>query len=298
MKPPVFAYHAPSTLAGALAALGDLGDEARVLAGGQSLIPMMNLRLARPSDLIDLRRITALRGITRVSDGLRIGAMTLQRDIEESPEVRRHCPLLAEAASLIGYPEIRNRGTIGGNIANADPASELPAALVALGASMRLARRRGERIVPAEEFFVAAYATAAAPDEILISIDVPDTPAATGAAFIEYSRRHGDFALVGVAALVTASADGVVTASRLVLSGVGSVPCRCVDAEARLIGARPHAHMSGAAAEAAARAADDIEPDDDIHASAAYRRQLARVLVARALAAAADRAVSGGPRGL
>jgi carbon-monoxide dehydrogenase medium subunit len=296
MKPPIFAYHAPSTLAAALAALGDLGDEARVLAGGQSLIPMMNLRLVRPSNLVDLRRISALRGITRLPDGLRIGAMTLQRDIEESPAVRRHCPLLAEAASLIGYPEIRNRGTIGGNIANADPASELPTALVALGASMRLASRRGERIVPAEEFFVGAYTTAAAPDEILISIDVPDTPAATGAAFIEYSRRHGDFALVGVAALVTASADGVITASRLVLSGVGPAPRRCVDAEARLTGAR--AGAAGAAAEAAEGAADDIEPDDDIHASAAYRRQLARVLAARALAVAVDRAVSGGARAL
>jgi aerobic carbon-monoxide dehydrogenase medium subunit len=214
--------------------------------------------------------------------------------------VRRYCPLLAEAASHIGHLEIRNRGTVGGNVAHADPASELPAALLALGASMRLESRRAERTVPADVFFVDAYTTAAAPDEILTSIDVPDAPkVATGAAFVEYSRRHGDFALVGVAALATLSADRMrgqartVARARIAISGAGPVPRRCVNAEVRLDGAPTDVATFGAAA---ATAAEEVEPDDDIHASAPYRRQLVRVLVERALVLAIDRAKSNDMR--
>jgi carbon-monoxide dehydrogenase medium subunit len=293
MKPPAFAYHAPSTLREALDVVGQYGDEARVLAGGQSLIPMMSLRLVRPANLVDLRRVSSLRGIARRPGGLRIAAMTAQRELEESDEVRRYCPLLAEATSHIGYLEIRNRGTVGGNVANADPASELPAALLALGASIRLEGNRGARTVPADAFFVDAYTTVVAADEILTFIDVPDDPDATGAAFVEYTRRHGEFALVGVAALATLSAEGIldrgrkVVRARIALSGAGPAPRRCVKAEACFDGAYPDAATLNAAAETAA---EEVDPDDDIHASATYRRQLVRVLVTRAMTLAVERA--------
>ena len=285
MKPAPFAYYAPATLGEALELLARYGEEAKVLAGGQSLVPAMNFRLAQPTVLVDLGRIDGLAGITETPEGLRIGAMTRQRAVERSPSVARRSPLLAETLPSIAHPQIRTRGTFGGSLAHADPAAELPAVARVLGARFRLVSTEGERWLDADHFFTGLFETALAPDELLTEIVVPDSPTGTGWAFDEMSRRHGDYALVGVAATMTYE-DGRVSRVRIALLSVGEGPVRAIEAENVLGGESPSPSLFEAAATAVA---DSIDPPADLHASAEYRRHLARVLVRRVLGRAAER---------
>jgi aerobic carbon-monoxide dehydrogenase medium subunit len=287
VKPPVFAYFRPASTQ---EALGFLASEAgaKPLAGGQSLIPAMNFRLAAPEALVDLNGIASLSGISRLeSGGIRLGAMTRQHEIETSPLVAAHAPLLAEAMPFIAHLQIRNRGTVGGSLAHADPAAELPAVMLALGATLVLTSMTGERRVPAAGFFTGLFATALEPGELLTAIELPARGASSGSAFIELARRHGDYALVGVAVTVTLGDSGVCDAARVALLSVGEGPVTAGRVAVALEGLRPDSNVIQAAADAVQ---GDIDPPSDIHAGAAFRRQLARVLTGRALARAFDRA--------
>ena len=287
MKPPLFDYVLPRSLDEALAVLARHGEQAKALAGGQSLVPLLNFRLVRPAYLVDLNEVPGLDGI-RIQDGrLAIGAMTRQRAVETSAVVRELCPLLAEAMPQIGHVQIRNRGTVGGSLAHADPAGELPAVVAALDGELVLRSARSERRLPAREFFVAYLTTAAAPDELLVEVRLPLAPPRTGTAFLEVSRRHGDFALVGVAATVTLDERGVCTACAVALTGVGPTPVVAREAARVLVGIAPTA---AAIEDVARRVAGSLAPDSDLHASADYRTHLAGVLTRRALARAAGRA--------
>ena len=292
MKPPSFDYLAPASVEEALALLGDLGEGAKALAGGQSLVPMLNFRLVRPRHLVDLNDLTELAGIREDDGRLVIGAMTRQRAVERSALVRARCPLLAEAMPQIGHVQIRNQGTIGGSLAHADPAAELPAVVAALDGELVLRSARGQRVLKAEEFFVTYFTTAAAPAELLVEVRLPAMPPRTGSAFVEVSRRHGDFALVGVAATVTVDEAGVCTGSALALTGVGRTPVVAREAARALVGVKPTA---AAIDDVGRRVADAVRPDGDLHASSEYRRHLAGVLTRRALARAAER-VTGASR--
>jgi len=287
VKPPPFEYHSPSSLDEAIGLLARLGDEAKIIAGGQSLMPLLALRLARPAYLVDLNRVGGLSKIAAPNGGLVMGAMVRQRAAERSGLVRERCPLLADALPRIGHPAIRNRGTVGGSLAHADPAAELPAVALALETKLVARSARGERILSASEFFVGHFTTALEPDECLVEIRFPAWPDGAGCAFEEASRRHGDFAMVGVAALLRIDSGGNVVDPRIVLTGVGGTAVRAVDAEALLRGARAGREAFEAAGERAVR---DLEPPSDLHASRAYRRHVARVLVRRALEQSAERA--------
>jgi carbon-monoxide dehydrogenase medium subunit len=281
VKPPPFRYVDPTTVEEALALLARHGADARVLAGGQSLMPLLNFRLARPAHVIDVNRLDALGAIAPAADGgLRLGALARQRALERSALVRERCPLLAQALPLVGHPQIRARGTLGGSLAHADPAAELPAAMVALEARLTLRRAGGERTVAAGDFFVGLLTTALAPDELLTEIQLPSWPARTGSGVREVAKRHGDFALGGVAATLTLDGQGRVARARIVGFGVGPVPVRMVEAERALAGGAP---TPAALAEAGRLASAAVDPPDDIHASATYRRRLAGVLATRAL---------------
>jgi CO/xanthine dehydrogenase FAD-binding subunit len=263
------------------------GDKAKLLAGGQSLVPMMNFRLARPEYVIDLNRITGLEGITEQDDTLVVGAMTRQRDLERSDLVRQRYPLLLEAVQYIGHAAIRNRGTVGGSIAHADPAAELPAVLLASGGSVRAQGPQGQRDIPAAELFLTYFTTTLAADEILTEVRFPHWPEGTGWCFLEESRRHGDFAMVGVAALITLDAARRCTHTAVALTGVGDTPYAVTEAPGVLVGQIPDAAYI---AEVARRATAGVAPESDIHASAAFRRHLSGVLTRRALHQAVTRA--------
>ena len=294
MKPPKFEYFDPRTVDDALALLSTHGDEAKILAGGQSLVPILNFRLAKPRYLIDLNGIAELAYLTAKDGGLAIGAMTRQRFVERSGLVEARAPLLHETIPFIGHFQIRNRGTIGGSLAHADPAAELPAVASALGATFVVRGPSGERVMSCDEFFVGYLTTSLEPGDLLTEIRLPDTPPRTGHAFLEVSRRHGDFALVGVAVLVTLDAEGVCTAAAVTLTGVGPVPVRARAAERTLVGTR----VDGRSAEAAAaQVTESVEPDSDIHASAEYRRHVGGVLTRRAITRAASRARGEKERG-
>jgi aerobic carbon-monoxide dehydrogenase medium subunit len=287
MKPAPFSYHAVRRLDDAVRLLGEFGDDAKLLAGGQSLVPLMNFRLARPAHVIDLNRVGEL-AYLRVEDGeLCIGAMTRQREVEQSPLVAERWPLLTAAVRQIGHVQIRNRGTVGGSLAHADPAAELPAAVTVLGGTVVVRNRTGSRALAAEQFFLRPLTTALAPDEVLIEVRIPPARQHTGSAFQEVSRRQGDFALVGVAAAVTVDEAGLVVHCRLVFTGVGPRPVRSRVAEAMLEGARLEPESLRRATRAAA---EELQPDTDIHAGAEYRREVGAVLACRALAEAAARA--------
>ena len=289
MKPPPFDYAAPATVEEATDLLKEHGEDARPLAGGQSLIPLMSLRLARPSVLVDLAGVDSLTAIAAHDGGVSIGAMVRERAAERSDLVSQRAPLLTAALPLIGHPAIRSRGTIGGSLAHADPSAELPAVAVALDAEL-VARSsdRGERVIPAADFFTGYFTTALEPDEVLTEVRLPAPGPRTGAAFEEAARRHGDFATVGVAAVVQlADGGGSVAGARIVLTGVSDTPVRAAAAEAALSGAAPGEQAWG---EAAALATADLSPPADLHGTSAYRRHVAGVLIRRALAAAADRA--------
>jgi aerobic carbon-monoxide dehydrogenase medium subunit len=278
MKPPRFDYHAPRTVDEAVALLARYGGDAKPLAGGQSLVPLLNFRLARPAALIDLNRIPALAGIRETDGHVYFGAMTRQRAVEFSPIVARKLPLLTEATRWVGHLPIRSRGTIGGSIAHADPSAEYPTVLAALDGTVVARGPKGERELSAGALFETYLTTTLEPDELLTEIRLPVMRDGAGWAFEEFARRHGDFAIVGVAAAAWRE-DGRWRA-RLAIAGAGPVPVRLHGAEEII--ARDG--VGAAAVEtAAARAAELVRPDSDLHASADYRRNLARVLTGRAL---------------
>jgi CO/xanthine dehydrogenase FAD-binding subunit len=289
MKPPRFDYLAPRTLDEALAHLHHHSDQAKILAGGQSLIPMLNFRLAHPGVVVDVNRLTDLAYVRQHDGGVAVGALTRQHAVERSDLVRARVPVVAEACRFIGHAPIRHRGTFGGNLAHADPASELPAVMVALEAEMAVASRAGNRAVPAGEFFIGPLTTALRPGEMLTEIRIPAAPPRTGGAFVEMARRAGDFALVGVAVLVTLDEAGQCARARIALCGVGPTPVRARAAEDALVGQAP---TTAALDEAADRAAAATSPPSDVHGSAEFRRKLARHFARQALAAAIQR--SGG----
>ncbi len=289
MKPPPFKYFSPTSLEEALALLTEHGFDAKILAGGQSLIPTMNFRLAQPEVLIDLNNVTELNYINGATNGgVSIGAMTRQRAVEREPLIAERVPLVAETMPFIAHPQIRNRGTFGGTLAHADPAAELPAVTTALGARFRMQSQSGQRWVAADDFFVDLFQTALEPEEILVEVELPALPARTGYAFEEVSRRHGDYALVGAAAVVTLADNGQCQAAKLVYFSVGPGPVEAFQAEAGLVGQPLTADTIEAAAETAATT--DIDPPGDIHASAKYRRHLAKVLARQVLTKANKRA--------
>jgi carbon-monoxide dehydrogenase medium subunit len=292
MKPAPFKYYAPATVDEALARLGEHGWDAKVLAGGQSLIPMMNFRLAQPSVLVDLNNISDLFYIEPDrGGGLRIGAMTRHRQVEWDPLVAERAPMIHEAMPKIAYPQIRSRGTFGGSIAHADPSAELVAASVALSAKFVIRSKRGERVVPADEFFMGLFTTALEPDELLVEVRLPPMPRHSGWSFLEVARRHHDFALVGVAAVV-AIGKGTCVSAKLVYFSVGDGPVEAQQACAVLQGQAPTPEAIQEAAEVAGTT-DIPEPNSDINASTDYRRHLVKVLGSRALTEAFERAGGG-----
>jgi CO/xanthine dehydrogenase FAD-binding subunit len=279
MKPAKFDYHAPTTVEQALELLGRYGGDAKVLAGGQSLMPLLNFRLSRPAALVDLNRIPSLAYVREQDGQVRFGAMTRQRTIEFSPVVRERVPLLGEATRWVGHLPIRTRGTIGGSIAHADPSAEYPAVLTALEGEVVARGPKGERVIKAKDLFRTYLTTSLTPDEILVEVRLPAMPAGAGYALEEFARRHGDFAIIGIAAVVV-KAGARCTLARLATAGAGPVPVRLRAAEEIL----ERDGLGDAAIEAAARRASElVSPDSDIHASADYRRHLTGVLTKRAL---------------
>lgn len=281
MKPAPFAYVAPRSLGEALALMARYGDEGKALAGGQSLLPVLNFRLAQPAVLVDLNRVAELELLASAEDGgMRMGALTRHRQLEHEPLVAQRAPLLAGAVQHIAHPQIRNRGTVGGSLAHADPKAELPALAVALQARFRLQRESGERWIEAADFYTGLFSTDLQSDELLTEIVWPALPAGSGWAFEEAARRHGDYAQVGVAAIVRVDDDGRCADARLVFLAVGEGPLVATRAAAALVGEVPGEAPIAAAANAAAQ---EIEPRGDVHASPEFKRHLARVLTARAL---------------
>jgi aerobic carbon-monoxide dehydrogenase medium subunit len=286
VKLPEFEYQVPATVAEAIGLLAQHQDEASLLAGGQSLVPLLAMRLARPAVLIDINGLDDLSGVS-VTDGLvTIGALTRDYMAEESETVAETVPLLAAALPLIGHEAIRSRGTLGGSLAHADPAAELPAVARALDAEFVVWSEAGERVIPAAEWFEGYLTTSRRPEEILVELRFPVAEPGTGVAFQEVARRHGDFAMVGLAASLTLT-DGTITDARLAFSGVADVPVRAVEAEGLLVGQRPSAELF---AEAARRAAEQLDPPADLHGSSDYRKKVAAALVRRGLQAAVDNA--------
>jgi len=302
VKPPPFEYSVPDTLDEALDVLARAGDDARALAGGQSLIPMLNFRLAAPTTLVDLNHVAELAHILERADGgLTLGAMTRQRELERNPSVAARAPLLAEAAPWIAHLQIRTRGTVGGSVAHADPAAELPAVLLALGATVRTARAAGagesgrvERQIRLDEFFFGPFFTVLEPAELITAIDVPPAGRREGFAFAEIARRRGDYAIVGAAARVRLDPDGVCESAALALVNAGPAPALLPGAAAALTGEPPSESRIAASA---ASAAIECQPVTDMHGSEAYRRHLVSVLTVRTLTKAAERAAAVRPEG-
>ena len=289
MKLPPFEYEAPTTIADAIDVLAEQLDEASVLAGGQSLIPLLALRLARPAVVIDINGLDELSGVSATDGGVAIGAMTREYMAEESTLVADAVPLLAAALPFIGHEAIRSRGTIGGSLAHADPAAELPAVARALDAEFVVRGPAGERVIPAAQWFEGYLTTARRPDELLVEIRFPAARQGTGVSFTEVARRHGDFAIVGLAVSLVVS-GGVISEARLAFAGVSDVPLRAGAAEDLLTGERPSTELFD---EAARRATGDIDPPADLHGSSDYRKSVAAAIVRRGLATAAAHAARG-----
>lgn len=288
MKPPAFEYHRPESVEEAVELLSRLGDDAKLIAGGQSLGPLLNMRLASPEALVDVNRLATLEFVRRGGDDwLEVGALTRQRAVERSELVSEGWPLIAEAMPHVGHVGTRNRGTLGGSLAHADPAAELPAVVTALGGEVTVAGPRGTRTVPVADLWSGFYMTSIDPDEIMLSARVPPPRPRSGSCWIEFAPRHGDYALVGVATEVGCAAGGTVERVRVVLTGVAD---RVFDASATAERALAGRLLDAeAATSAAAEVADQTEPSSDVLASAGYKRQLVRVLVARALLTAVAR---------
>jgi aerobic carbon-monoxide dehydrogenase medium subunit len=290
MKPPVFQYHRPGTVAEALAVLAEVGHEGKVLAGGQSLVPLLNMRLAAPAHLVDVNRLGELDEVAQGPEGVRVGALARHARVERDPWAAEAVPLLGQAIADIAHTAIRNRGTVVGSLVHADPAAELPAVLVLLGGWMELAGAGdgGSRRVAAADFFLGPLTSAVRPGELATAAVFPAPPAGSGSAWVEVARRHGDYAVCGVGVLVELDRGLRVASARAALISVGPVPAP-VDLTDALAG-QPHDAADWAAA--GRLAAGAVDPEDDIHATAAYRRHLAGVLTARAARAAAAHAAS------
>jgi carbon-monoxide dehydrogenase medium subunit/6-hydroxypseudooxynicotine dehydrogenase subunit alpha len=287
MKPAPFEYFAPRSTAEALDVLSQSPDESKVLAGGQSLVPLMNFRLARPERLIDLNRVEELDYIERRNGDVTIGAMTRHAAVERSSWLAAELPMLNDAIRWVGHEQIRNRGTIGGSVAHADPAAELGAALAALDGRLRVRSSSGERVLPWSDFFVFGFMTALEPDEILVEVQLPALPAGAVTSFVEFARRHGDFALGGAAVVLVVDEDAICRHARLSLLAAAPVPVRATQAEEALVGSKLDDATIAAAADAAVAG---IEPTGDIHGSTKYRIKLLRTMASRAIATARTRA--------
>ena len=284
MKPPRFDYHDPQTVPEAIGLLGKL-ENARLLAGGQSLMPMLNMRLAAPDHIIDLNGVAELAYIKEQGDALVIGAMTRQRDVEFDERIRERCPLLHEAVLQVGHRQTRNRGTLGGSLCQLDPSAELVAVAAALDAVVTVQGPSGSRDIPFAQFPAGLMTPALREGELLTGVRFPLWRKGHGHAFIEFSRRHGDFAIVSAAALLEEEASGKITRASLTLGGIAPAPVRARDVEKMLIGSRASAELLRDAGEACRR----LEVMEDVHVTAAYRRQLAAVLSRRALEKAHER---------
>ena len=289
MIPAAFEYHAPSTIDEATALLSKLGEDAKVLSGGQSLIPLMKLRLASPAHLVDINAIPGLSGIREADGFLRIGALTRESDLEESEIVRTRYPLLHDTSKVIADPIVRNLATIGGNLAHGDPANDHPATMLALGAEIVAVGPKGERRMPIATFFTGPFETGLKPNEILVEIRVPIPPARSGGAYLKLERKVGDFATAAVAVQVTLGANGACEQAGIGLTNVGLTPIKATKAEASLKGKALDESAIKQAAELAAKAA---EPSADLRGSVEYKKDLVRVLTARALRKAVERAGS------
>lgn len=288
MKPAQFEYHAPDSLAQALDLMSQYTDEAKILAGGQSLVPAMNFRVVQPGMLIDLNRVAELSYVLEDDNVLRIGAMTRERHLEFNPLISNWAPLLTEAAPFIAHPQIRNRGTIGGSIVNADPAAELPVLMLALGARLKAKNSSNEHWIDAQDFFIGMFTTALEPDEILVEIELPASPPRTGWSFMEVAPRAGDYALMGVAALVTLDENGKCQRARLVYLNAGEGPVEAKEATKLIEGETLNDPLIEEVA--ATASGEDIHPFGNIHASAEFQRHLANVLTKRVLKQSMQRA--------
>jgi CO/xanthine dehydrogenase FAD-binding subunit len=286
MKPAPFQYHDPRTVDDVVSLLGQFGEDAKILAGGQSLVPLMNFRLARPRHLVDINKVSSLDYIWEEDHHLVIGALARQRMIEFSDLVHRKNPLLIEACRQIGHPAIRNRGTVCGSLAHADPAAEWPALALVMDATMVVRGPEGERHVPASEFFMSYFMTCLDPRELVVEVHVPELLPGAGSCFLEVSRRHGDFALVGVAVWLTADSNGICADCGIALAGVAPCAVRARAAEQRLKGERLTDSLF---AQVASGIPDELDPTSDLHASADYRRKVAAEIVRRALSIARQR---------
>lgn len=287
MKPAPFDLKIPHNLDEALALLADIGDEAKVIAGGQSLVPMLNLRLARPGALIDIHRLAELCYIRRSRKGGRIGALTRHAMVERSPLIRSHWPILAEGIGHVAHPQIRNRGTIGGSLSHADPSAELPTLIAALDATLIAASATKQRAISWPDFFLGPFETALEPDELLIEIQLPPTAPGTGSAFTEYARRAGDYAIGGAAVVLSLDGTRRVTHAALALLGAPGSPVRAHDAENLLTGSQWNDELP---ATAAAAAVAKLSPPDTVHGSGSFKRRIIRTQVEAALRLAAARA--------
>ena len=290
MIPAAFEYHAPSTIDEATALLTKLGDDAKVLSGGQSLIPLMKLRLASPAHLVDINAIPGLSGIREADGFLRIGALTRESELEESEIVRNRYPLLHDTSKVIADPVVRNLATVGGNLAHGDPANDHPATMLALGAEVVAVGPKGERRVPIASFFTGPFETTLKPDEILVEVRIPVPPARSGGAYLKLERKVGDFATAAVAAQVTLGTNGACEYVGIGLTNVGLTPIKATRAEAALKGKAPDEATITRAAELAAEVA---EPSEDLRGSVEYKKDLVRILTARALRKAVERARAG-----
>jgi CO/xanthine dehydrogenase FAD-binding subunit len=291
MKPPPFDYAAPESVDGVLDLLKEAPGETSLLAGGQSLIPILNMRMGQPQLIVDLNRVAGLDAIVEGPKGrIRLGAMVRQRRLETEPLVRDRLPLMTEAARHIAHLAIRMRGTVGGSLAHADPASELPATISALDARLLVRGRNGEREIPPGDFFLGPLTSAIEPGELLVGIEVEALAPGTGWSFIEVARTHGAFALAGAAAVLRLDEGGTIERARVALTGVGGVPYVPAWLDESVVGQPPDATLFGRVGD---RVRDEVEPFEDIHASSEYRKRVAGVLTARALAAAASRANGG-----
>jgi carbon-monoxide dehydrogenase medium subunit len=290
MIPGAFEYHAPTSIDEAIALLVKYGDDAKVLSGGQSLIPMMKLRLATPAHIVDINRIPGLASLREVAGFLAIGALVREAEFEDSNLIRTRYPLLHDTCRYIADPLVRNLATICGNLAHGDPANDHPAAMLALGASVVAQGPDGQREIPVSEFFTGLYSTALAPTDLLIQIMVPSPPAGSGGAYLKLERKVGDFATVGVAAQVTLGADGACERVGIGLTNVGPTPIKALKAESAIQGRRP---AEAVIKEAARLAAEDSRPTADTRGSVEYKRDLVRVLTGRALARAVERGSAG-----
>ncbi|MFB9651594.1 6-hydroxypseudooxynicotine dehydrogenase complex subunit alpha [Pseudarthrobacter oxydans] len=287
MKPPSFDYVVADSVEHALRLLADGGDDAKIIAGGQSLVPLLNFRMSRPSLLVDINRVPGLANIRKSDHTIAIGALTRHAKLATSKTISQNLPILSEAAAWIAHPQIRNRGTIGGSLAHADAAAELPVVLLALDAYVTAQSLQGERKIPLKELLVSHFVSSILPGELIVEVNVPQLPHGSGAAFDEFSRRHGDYAIGGAASIVTLDEQGKCTRARITVLGGGSTAIRCQEAENILIDSTLSSHDIAAAAHAAVQG---LDPVPTVHGSAQYRAQVIRTMVERTLAKALHRA--------